>query len=484
MKQDLWIPRGYELPGGPKVRSLLYSGDDWQIYDAVGPGTILFARLNLVKRWSETNFIDDSLFGEVSIGNESFRTLINPDEYALTPVSQGSYSRSKVDMLSFSLALKESRKISKDLSFHDAIYVERYSRLLPTWTLTPRVDDEVILGTWVTGGVIISTNSFRRLSNLMGWMSAGDLVEIIEAAGLKVPSDANPLIQRSASPAKTREKDVSARTPTESDELHPEGHATDQKRFVLPGRVDLEEFFNEHVIDIIFNAEKYREMGIEFPSAIILCGPPGCGKTFAVERLVEFIDWPSYSINSSSIGSSYIHGTSQKISDLFDKAIDAAPSIIIIDEMESFLSNRQLGAGSGTHHMEEVAEFLRRIPEATKKKVLIIGMTNMIDMIDPAVLRRGRFDHIVNVDMPSRSEMASLLASLLSKLPREEDVRIESILDDLEGRALSDGAFVVREAARLAARVGKPRIDQGSLDAALNTLPGKKGKDTKRIGFS
>ena len=224
-------------------------------------------------------------------------------------------------------------------------------------------------------------------------------------------------------------------------------------------------------------------MGIDFPSAIILHGPPGCGKTFAVERLVEFIDWPCYSIDSNSVGSPYIHETSKKISEVFDKAIDGAPSIIVIDEMESFLSDRRSGSSSGLHHVEEVAEFLRRIPEAIKNKVLIIAMTNLIEMIDPAILRRGRFDHLIEVGMPSRDEVASLIESLLDKLPKADDLDVSKILDALTGKALSDSSFVIREAARLAARSGKGILDQESLDSALNSLPEEAVKKMRSIGF-
>jgi SpoVK/Ycf46/Vps4 family AAA+-type ATPase len=238
------------------------------------------------------------------------------------------------------------------------------------------------------------------------------------------------------------------------------------------------------VIDIIFNGEKYQALGIDFPSAIVLHGPPGCGKTFAVERLVEFIDWPSYSIDSNSIGSPYIHETSKKISEIFDTAIDNAPSVIVIDEMESFLSDRQSAGSSGLHHIEEVAEFLRRIPEAIKNKVLIIAMTNLIEMIDPAILRRGRFDHVIEVGMPSREEVASLVNSLLSNLPTANDLNVNTILDELAGKALSDSAFVIREAARLAAKAGGAVLDQKSIEAALNSLPTDQKIENRRIGFA
>ncbi len=480
MANDLWLFKGYELPDGSKIRSLLYSGDEWQIFDTNASNNILVTRPDLVRKWNDCGFLDESLFTEVSSGTESFCSLSSHKKYSLTPVDSGNSPESKVDALAFAFALRESRKLSQDVSFQDAVYVEQYSRLLPTWTLTPHVDDEVVLGTWITGGVVISTESFRRLTNLTGWMPAGDLAEILKVVGFTVPADVGLMAKRKpTSQAKTAipKEAVKLEQPQSQEEL------AETKVFRLPGRPQLEEFFNEHVIDIIFNTEKYQALGIDFPSAIVLHGPPGCGKTFAVERLVEFIDWPSYSIDSNSVGSPYIHETSKKISEVFDKAIDCAPSVVVIDEMESFLSDRRSGSSSGLHHVEEVAEFLRRIPEAIKNKVLIISMTNLIEMIDPAILRRGRFDHIIEVGMPSREEVASLVDSLLSKLPKADDLNADKLLDALTGKALSDSAFVIREAARFAAKTEKTELDQASIEAALNSLPKDQEKKNRRIGF-
>lgn len=478
MAKDLWLPQGYELADGAKVRTLRFSGEDWQVFDTDGSDCLLLAKSELVQKWNAAGLLDESLFGEIAFGGVSFQSLLSHKRYALSPVEGGKSPDSKVDAIAFSSALKGSREFSSDVAFHDAVYVEQYSRLLPTWTLTPQVNDEVVLGTWLTGGVVVSTDSFRRLRNLTGWMPAYDLIDIITAAGLVVPADAGLLAKRKPSPSQTEKKVTPAEVLIESG-----GEKAKPGLFSLPGRPQIEEFFNEHVIDIIFNSEKYQAMGIEFPSAIVLHGPPGCGKTFAVERLVDFIDWPSYSIDSNSVGSPFIHETSKKISEVFDKAIDGAPSVIVIDEMESFLSDRQSGGTASLHHVEEVAEFLRRIPEAIKSKVLIIAMTNLIDMIDPAILRRGRFDHIVEVGMPSRIEVTSLLASLLSELPKAEDLNMDKILDALTGKALSDSAFVVREAARLAAKAGKNKLDQVSIDNALQRFPEAIEKTRRRIGF-
>ena len=152
--------------------------------------------------------------------------------------------------------------------------------------------------------------------------------------------------------------------------------------------------------------------------------------------------------------------------------------------MEAFLADREMG--SGHHRVEEVAEFLRRIPEAVKNDVLIIAMTNRIEMIDPAIQRRGRFDHVIKVDFASEVEVQSLLDKLLSSLPKESDVDAKPLAKELAGRPLSDVSFVVREGARLAARSGKEKLDQDSLLSALRASPAREregGEPKRRIGF-
>ena len=125
---------------------------------------------------------------------------------------------------------------------------------------------------------------------------------------------------------------------------------------------------------------------------------------------------------------------------------------------------------------------MRRIPEANKRHVLVIGMTNRLEMIDSAILRRGRFDHVVEVGMPSAAEVSDLIDSLLAKVPIEGEIDTSDIVKSLTGSALSDTAFVVRGAARLAARAGKSALDVESLRHALSSLPPTEPKK-RSIGF-
>jgi ATP-dependent 26S proteasome regulatory subunit len=111
-------------------------------------------------------------------------------------------------------------------------------------------------------------------------------------------------------------------------------------------------------------------------------------------------------------------------------------------------------------------------------------MTNRIEMIDPAILRRGRFDHIIKVDMASEAEVRALLERLIDQLPRRGALNVDPIAKQLQGRPLSDVAFVIREAARLAARSGESKLSQENLVAALDST-GARGVEPKSrsIGF-
>jgi SpoVK/Ycf46/Vps4 family AAA+-type ATPase len=480
MALDTWLPIGFKLPDGAKVRAALFEGCDWQIYETMGGGRALVAQDSLAQHWLDAGLIEDGTFSTSQFGDRQLRSISCGPSQTLCPVSEAKSPDNKAEALSFALALKATRGIDADSALQDALYVEKITRLLPTYSISSRTGDDVVFGYWLTGGASIPATSFRRLRQTMSWLGASHLKDVVQAAGFEV-AEIIPLERKSAPPTEKMEAAPAEEKAEEVKRAEPEPN----KVFELAGRPELAAFFNEHIVDIILYRDRYKALGIEFPSAVILHGPPGCGKTFAVERLVDFLGWPSFQIDASSVASPYIHETSKKVALVFEKAMENAPSVLVIDEMEAFLADREMGAGH--HRVEEVAEFLRRIPEAVKNDVLIIAMTNRIDMIDPAIQRRGRFDHVIKVDFASEVEVQALLDKLLSSLPKESDVDSKLLAKELAGRPLSDVAFVVREGARLAARGGKERLDQASLLAALHSSPAREregGSETKRrIGF-
>ena len=461
MTIDNWLPIGYQLPTNSVFKSTILTGNDWQIYESKNGELFLIVKIPLATKWINRGLLTYTLFKEIHFGKDSYLVLSSSQNWILSPIMKCDIPKSKSEAYSFALALRETRKIDEISPLHDALYIEKYSRLLPTFTLSDIVTDDFVLGAYLTGGVHISINSIRRLSSLNMRFDKKDIFTIAEKAGLTI------II-------------------SDKDDENTLKNGKIKKSFELPGRKYLQKFFREHIIDIVENPDSYAKLGIDFPSAVALHGPPGGGKTFAVELLAEYLDWPVYRIDSSSIGSPYIHETSKKIGEVFNLAENNAPSIIIIDEMEAFLSDRSDSVGSGHHRIEEVGEFLRRIPNATKNQVLIIAMTNKIDLIDNAILRRGRFDHIVEVGMPTLDEIIAALKHMLKNIPFENNISIKQSAKKLVGHPLSDAAFIIKEAARVAAKSGKTKIDAISLDYALEQLATKKTSysDSAKIGFT
>jgi len=478
MALDAWLPVGFKLPDGAQVHVALFEGADWQICETMGGGRALVAQDSLAQRWVDAGLIEEGALDAFQFGDRQLRAISSAPSQTLCPISEAKSPDNKSEALAFALALKATRDIDSESALQDALYVEKITRLLPTYSISSRTGDDVVLGYWLTGGTSVPATSFRRLRQTMSWLGANHLKDVVQAAGFEV-AEVIPLERKQEMPTEKTEA-IPAEERSEAKRSTPDPN----KVFELAGRPELAAFFNEHIVDIILHRDRYKALGIEFPSAVILHGPPGCGKTFAVERLVDFLGWPSFQIDASSVASPYIHETSKKVAQVFDKAMENAPSVLVIDEMEAFLADREMG--SGHHRVEEVAEFLRRIPEAVKNDVLIIAMTNRLEMIDPAVQRRGRFDHVIKVDFASEIEVQALLDKLLSSLPKEPDVDSKPLAKELAGRPLSDVSFVVREGARLAARSGKDRLDQASLLGALKSTPAREregGETKRRIGF-
>lgn len=462
MAVDSWLPVGYRLPNGERPRQALHEGLTWQIYELQGGGALLVAKPDLWSRWLEAGLIAEGVFQTFEFGGEILHAYASGTGHVLAPVVDTKAPDNRTEALSFAHALRATRRVDPASPVHDAIYLERLSLLLPTYSLTPGAADDVVFGGWLTGGFPVPVYSFRRLKSFMTWLSATQLQDLIRQAGFDGPLDGQ----------------VPATTADGTSAL-----GDSPKQFQLAGRPELEAFFNEHIIDLVEHPGRYKALGIDFPSAAILHGPPGCGKTFAVDRLVEYLGWPSFAIDASSVASPFIHDTSRKVAEVFEKAMKSSPSVLVIDEMEAFLADRQAGSGSSHHRVEEVAEFLRRIPEAIQNHVLIVAMTNRIEMIDPAILRRGRFDHVIKVDMASEVEVRALLEKLVGDLPREDDVDVGVLASKLQGRPLSDVAFVVREGARLAARAGGDKLTQAALVQALSAAASRGGEKTRKIGF-
>ncbi|MGM9553503.1 MAG: AAA family ATPase [Faecousia sp.] len=467
-----WLPRGLTVAEETRIKKMISEGENWQIY-ATNLDTYVLAVTNAVHRqWVRDYALADGLFTEVTV-DETYKMLCSTGNYLISSLEKGPFPENNGQIEAFSITFRTTLESFPDMDLHDAIYIEEYSLLLPGSQTADAVPNDCIYGKWLTGGVAVSAKSFPRIARLMSWLPEEVLRRSFELAGFPVAEDDADR----GGWAETR-RTVSA---CEDAAEEKSAGALPDGRFTLTGRPELEQFFQDNIIDIVLHREEYERMGIPFPGATLLYGPPGCGKTYAVEKLSEYLGWRRFDIDSSSVASSYIHDTSRKISEVFNSAIKAAPSIVVIDEMEAFLSDRSNSGPASIHHMEEVAEFLRKIPEASAKGVLVFAMTNMLSSIDPAILRKGRFDHIIEVKMASRDDIAALLAVRFKELPIAEDVDAAGIAAKLEGHPLSDVTFVLREAGRIAVKEGCGAITASCFENALRALPKKEEK--RKIGF-
>lgn len=458
-----WFPKSYRLSERFVLKKIIYDNSLWQIYSANNDQSVLIVKDSLYNFWQNQG-LKLYEFELIEFG-EKYHYFSCSSEYIIKSVSENSESPTFTDAISFASSLAHTRELGISESLENALFVEKLSLLLPMPNQNKNFDDKRVLGTWLTGGVNVSVDNKSRMKQLMGNISRDEFKEIIKAAKLDDTNNENTKVS------------VATESPKEKSET---SRYKGKKTFSLPGRLELENFIKDHVIDIIEKADKYKRMGIEFPSAFILQGPPGCGKTYAVEKLTEYLDWPCYYIESGSVGSPFIHDTSRKISEVFDTAIENAPSVVIIDEMESFLSSRE--SSMQNHHLEEIGEFLRRIPEARAKNVLVVAMTNMMDAIDPAIKRKGRFDHIIEVGMPSEVEIKMVIENYLNNIPHSDKINIDEVSKRLVGHSMADVNYLLRESARLTVKYNKDLIEPAIFDEILKDMQ-KETPKKKSLGF-
>jgi Cdc6-like AAA superfamily ATPase len=237
--------------------------------------------------------------------------------------------------------------------------------------------------------------------------------------------------------------------------------------FALPGRPALEAFFREYVIEPSADPERYQALGVQLPNGILLYGPPGSGKTHAVDTLVAALRRPTFRLDLGEIGSPFIHQTTVAMRQSFEQAKQSAPSLLILEEIDAVASAR--GPMSHDHKVEELTEILRMIESAARNRVLVLATTNRKEALDPAVLRTGRFDHSVLVDYPTKDEVELALQGMLKDRPHDP-LDMSETSRFLAGRPMSDAAWVVNEAARLTARAKEDRISEAFLRHALGRL--------------
>ncbi|MBQ0058007.1 MAG: ATP-binding protein [Bacteroidales bacterium] len=213
----------------------------------------------------------------------------------------------------------------------------------------------------------------------------------------------------------------------------------------VAGMEALKSLITESFINVLNNREIAQAYGI-LPPSLMFYGPAGCGKTYFAERVAEEVGVNFMKVVPDDIASKWVHGTQEKIAEVFRKAERNAPTLLFFDEFDAMVPAR---TGEDYHNQNnEVNEFLCMMNNASEKGIYIIAATNHPESIDKAALRTGRIDELIYIDMPDKASRESLFRLSLSKLPTSEDVDYEKLAEMTSGYNCSDISYIVKLASR------------------------------------
>lgn len=213
----------------------------------------------------------------------------------------------------------------------------------------------------------------------------------------------------------------------------------------VAGMDELKMLMQKKIINVLKNPERAEKFKIQIPNGMLLYGPPGCGKTFIAEKFAEEAGYNYIFVKSSDLASIYIHGAQEKIGHLFEEARKNAPTIINFDEFEALVPNRS--KINNTSESGEVNEFLTQMNNCGKDRVFIIASSNRPDLIDPAIRRKGRLDHIIYIPVPDESARESIFRMHMKDRPATDDIDYKKLAKMSQNYVASDIAYIVNDAA-------------------------------------
>ncbi|MBF0607922.1 MAG: ATP-dependent zinc metalloprotease FtsH [Magnetococcales bacterium] len=228
----------------------------------------------------------------------------------------------------------------------------------------------------------------------------------------------------------------------------------------------------QEIIDFLKDPQKFTRLGGRIPKGVLLVGPPGTGKTLLARAIAGEADVPFYSISGSDFVEMFVGVGASRVRDLFDQAKKNAPCIIFIDEIDAVGRHRGAGLGGGHDEREQTLNQLLVEMDGFEGKEgrIVIAATNRPDVLDPALLRPGRFDRQVVVSHPDVKGREAILNVHTKAIPVSVDVNLAIIARGTPGFTGADLANLVNEAALLAARVSKETVDMDDFDKAKDKV--------------
>jgi len=260
-------------------------------------------------------------------------------------------------------------------------------------------------------------------------------------------------------------------------------HTDDKKRVTFEDVAGADEVKEEleEVVEFLKHPKKFNELGAKIPKGVLLFGPPGTGKTLLARAVAGEAGVPFFSISGSDFVEMFVGVGASRVRDLFEQAKKNAPCIVFIDEIDAV--GRQRGAGLGGGHDEREQTLNQLLVEmdgfSANEGIIIIAATNRPDILDPALLRPGRFDRQVVVDRPDVVGRKEILQVHVKGKPLADDVDLEVLARRTPGFTGADLANLVNEAALLAARHNKKKINMEEMEDSIERViagPEKKSK--------
>lgn len=226
------------------------------------------------------------------------------------------------------------------------------------------------------------------------------------------------------------------------------------------------------IVDFLRNPDKYISLGARIPRGVLLVGPPGTGKTLMARAVAGEANCAFYSIAASEFVEMFVGVGASRVRDLFNRAKENSPSIVFIDEIDAVGRQRGAGLGGGNDEREQTLnQMLAELDGFDQSStVIVMAATNRPDVLDPALLRPGRFDRQVTVDLPDRTGRLSILKIHTRGKPLDEKVSLDAIASATIGFSGADLANLANEAALSAARNGRKRLIQSDFSLAFERI--------------
>lgn len=243
------------------------------------------------------------------------------------------------------------------------------------------------------------------------------------------------------------------------------------------------------VVNFLKNPSRYHQVGARLPRGILLVGPPGTGKTLLARAVAGEARVPFFSISGSEFVELFVGVGASRVRDLFEQAKQNAPCIVFVDEIDAVGRQRGAGLGGGNDEREQTLNQLLVAMDGFDEhvEVVVLAATNRPDVLDPALLRPGRFDRQVTVGLPDRAGRAQILAVHVRGKPIGRDVDLDRLARSTPGFSGADLANLVNEAALSAARDGRVEIEMADFERALDKIilgverPHLRSEDERRV---